>query len=99
MECASNKSENPIPGSWEETDIRVSKGFMNTSVINELIQFGVFENIISNIHATASGKLVALRLSTRFEDDEKKREEGWISIPTPVNKDLAAYLTLFGVEP
>jgi predicted house-cleaning noncanonical NTP pyrophosphatase (MazG superfamily) len=44
-------------------------------------------------------KLVVLRLSAKFEEDAKKRLEGWTFLETPVNKDLAQYISGFDVRP
>lgn len=45
------------------------------------------------------GKLVVLRKSTRFDEDEEKKQEGWESWNTPVNKELAKYVEGFKVGP
>lgn len=93
------RGRNSIPGSFSSPDIRVSRGFEIFDTYKRYISEGKLVSIISNTLKTEEGKLIVLRESTKFDQDEVKRNEGWRSLNTGVNKDLAQYVLGFGVGP
>ena len=93
------ESKQFIPGSFVEPDIRMAQGFIGHSLLREVTESGDFVDIVSNRIPIDGGKLIVLRTSTRFEEDEEKKQEGWKSLDTPVNKELAQFVEGHGVGP
>lgn len=63
-----------IPGSFSSPDIRVSRGFEIFDTYRRYIPEGNLVSIIANTLTTKDGKLVVLRESTRFDEDEMKKK-------------------------
>lgn len=77
----------------------MSRGFEVFDTYRRYILEGNLVNIAANTLTTEEGKLVVLRKSTRFDEDEERKREGWISLSTGVGKDLAKFTLGFGVHP
>lgn len=91
------ETDKSIPGSWDNPDIRVSQGFEKLDIYEKIVAKGDLVNVVSNTLIVEKGKLVVLRKSARFDEDKVKHKEGWRSLSTGVNKDLAKYLVGFGI--
>ena len=77
----------------------MSRGFEVFDTYRRYILEGNLVNIAANTLTTEEGKLVVLRKSTRFDEDEERKREGWIWLSTGVGKDLAQFTLGFGVHP
>ena len=96
-----NESDQPIPGSYIDPDIRVTLGTDDLEEIKSALQALPPKFMLAianeNFDADGKGKIIVLRKETRFDTNLKL--QGWKSSPVIVSEALEKYIVSFGVKP